>query len=144
MRQLVQSNRLVTVSGPPGIGKTRLARQVASSLREARTAGTARRSSRPLRSRDLWSMRSPRHSASKERRGRTLSEAIVDEMTDRAVLLVMDNCEHLLDACSQLTTFLLARCEGLRILATQPAKSSGVIGETTYRVGPLELPGRTG
>ena len=60
-------------------------------------------------------------------------------MTDRAVLLVMDNCEHLLDACSQLTTFLLARCEGLRILATD-RQSSGVIGETTYRVGPLELP----
>ncbi|HEY2593104.1 MAG TPA: LuxR C-terminal-related transcriptional regulator [Chloroflexota bacterium] len=139
VRELVQSNRLVTISGPPGIGKTRLALQLVSGLREAHAGGVALVELASVAELGLVEHAVAAALGVQERPGRTPSEAIAEQVADHAVLLVLDNCEHLIDACAQLVAFLLANCADLRILTTS-RQSLGIIGETTYRLAPLELP----
>ena len=66
-------------------------------------------------------------------------EALVDHLRPRAVLLVLDNCEHLLDACAALAGALLEACPGVRLLATS-REPLGVAGETAWPVPPLPVP----
>ncbi len=137
--KLVQDNRLVTVSGPPGIGKTRLALQLASTLRETHTDGVVLAELAPVAEPGLVEHVAAAALGVQERRGHPPSEAIAEQVADRAVLLVLDNCEHLIEASAQMVAFLLAHCAGLRILTTS-RQSLGIIGETTYRLAPLVLP----
>jgi non-specific serine/threonine protein kinase len=142
VRGLIQVNRLVSITGPPGIGKTRLALQVARGLQAAQTDGVALA--------ELASVGEPglvEHTVAaalgvQEHRGRALSEAIAEQVANQAALLVLDNCEHLIQACAELVAYLLARCPQLRVLATS-RQSLGLIGETTYRLTPLEVPVET-
>ena len=75
----------------------------------------------------------------REQPGRTLTEAIIAWAVDRELLLVLDNCEHVLDAVADLASALLRGCPGLRILATSQSRL-GVSGEATWPVPPLALP----
>ena len=68
-------------------------------------------------------------------------DVLTDGLRSRALLLVLDNCEHLVDSCGELAQRLLQHCPELRILATS-REPLGVAGETTWRVPPLGLPER--
>jgi predicted ATPase len=70
---------------------------------------------------------------------RPLTETLADALRPRSLLLLLDNCEHLLSACAQLAETLLQRCPNLRLLATS-REGLRIAGETTYRVPPLSLP----
>ena len=76
----------------------------------------------------------------REQPARTLSETLADHLRHRQVLLIFDNCEHLVAACAQLVTTLLQTCPDLRILATS-REPLGVTGEVAWIVPPLSLPG---
>lgn len=65
-----------------------------------------------------------------------LSESLRRYLLDRDVLLVLDNCEHVVGACAELVSSLLSGCGGVRILATS-RESLGVSGETAWRLGSL-------
>jgi hypothetical protein len=69
--------------------------------------------------------------------GATATDALRTYLADRDVLLVLDNCEHVVDACAELAAALLTSCGGVRILATS-RESLGVAGETVWRLEPLE------
>jgi non-specific serine/threonine protein kinase len=75
----------------------------------------------------------------REEPGRSLTETLVSHLAPRSLLLVLDNCEHLLSACAHLAAELLRRCGKLCILATS-RQGMGIVGEQTYRVPPLAMP----
>src|SRR5439155_2364623 len=74
-----------------------------------------------------------------EEPGRPLTATVVDALRSKAALLVLDNCEHLVDACAALAAALLHACPRLRVLATS-RQALGVAGEAIYRAPPLSLP----
>lgn len=133
--------RLVTLTGPGGVGKTRLAMRVASDARRAFPDGAwlielaALEKPAPLAQivADTLGIR--------DRSVRSPMAVLTDYLADKRLLLVMDNCEHLLDACGELVTELLSSCAGLRVLATS-RHVLGVPGEHLLGVPPLPLPDR--
>jgi len=74
-----------------------------------------------------------------EQPGRGLTETLADSLRGKSVLVILDNCEHLVAACAHLTTALLRACPNLRVLATS-REALGVTGETTWRVPSLSVP----
>ena len=79
----------------------------------------------------------------REEAGPSLTETLIERLRDRQLLLILDNCEHLIEACAELAHGLLGRCPKLRILATS-REVLGVPGEQVWRVPPLALPGAPG
>jgi predicted ATPase/DNA-binding XRE family transcriptional regulator len=145
--------RLVTLTGPGGCGKTRVALQIAADLAEA---GTAPEGARPAESPELedgvWLVELaalgdpalvPQAVAEvlavREEPGRTLLETLPEALADRRLLLVLDNCEHLLEACARLADALLRACPHLRLLATS-RRPLGMPGEVVRPVPPLGVP----
>jgi non-specific serine/threonine protein kinase len=137
--ELLAGERLVTLVGPGGIGKTRLAVGSADAARN-RFAGGAWLV-------DLAALSDPRLVAESvaatlgvsAEAGEPLETSLVRALRDREILLVLDNCEHVVDACAQLTADLLHGCINLRVLATS-REALGTEGETRYEVTPLGLP----
>lgn len=141
LAHLVGTTRLVTLTGAGGIGKTRLALEVGR--------GVAEQFSDKVWLVDLASLADarlvPQAVASvleiTEQPRRSLIDVLTDGLRSRALLLVLDNCEHLVHSCAELAQRLLQHCPDLRILATS-REPLGVAGETTWRVPPLGLPER--
>ena len=75
----------------------------------------------------------------REQSGRALVETLAHVLQSRELLLLLDNCEHLVDSCAHLAGLLLSACPAVRILATSRGLL-GMAGETTFRVPPLALP----
>ena len=75
----------------------------------------------------------------REQPGRSLTEALVDALREKRLLVVLDNCEHLIEAAAQLADALLSSCPHLRVLATS-RETLGVEGELVWRVDPLSVP----
>ena len=136
---LLDQHRLVTVTGPGGAGKTRLAGQVAE-----RVAG---RFADGVWLAELAAVRDPAvvptviAAALKVRdlRGVLTADVLERVLARQQLLLVLDNCEHVAGAAAQLCAGLLAACDDVRVLATsrEPLR---VAGEARYRLGPLTLP----
>ncbi|MFG2005384.1 LuxR C-terminal-related transcriptional regulator [Spirillospora sp. NPDC048911] len=140
LRRLLETMRAVTLCGPGGIGKTRLALHVSHSLLDAYPDG-------------IWfvelaevSLDGPPDQVTRktatvlgvaEEDSRPLAATLADALRPAGALLLLDNCEHLVDECADLTRVLMARCPRLRVLATsrEPLRMAG---ENVWRVPPLE------
>jgi predicted ATPase/DNA-binding CsgD family transcriptional regulator len=139
VRRLVTSARLVTLAGPPGVGKTRLALRMAEEV--------ARRFRDGVWVVDLGGLRDPSLLAQEVARALGLHDAsirwavdgLAQHLGDRRLLVLLDNCEHLLDACAVLVDSLLRSCPRLQVLATS-RQSLGISGEAVFRVPPLSVP----
>ncbi|MFC9233786.1 LuxR C-terminal-related transcriptional regulator [Streptomyces decoyicus] len=138
LRTLLRSSRLLTLTGPGGVGKTRLALELAGSVRGARTGRAQWVALDSLRDGALLPQALAAALGVRERGGRAGVEALVHALGTRTMLVVLDNCEHLADACAQLAATLLARCPRLRILATS-RETLRVPGEVVFRVAELSL-----
>jgi non-specific serine/threonine protein kinase len=139
VRQLLGDNRLMTLTGPGGCGKTRLALAVAFEAVEvfedgAWWVGLASLSDAAL---VPQAVRQALHV--REQPNRPLPDTLVEALRDRKMLLVLDNCEHLVEACAALVDGLLRFCQNLWVLATS-REALGVAGETAWPVPPLSLP----
>jgi predicted ATPase/DNA-binding XRE family transcriptional regulator len=134
VQRLLETERLVTLTGTGGIGKTRLALEVAASGAEVIFVDLAIVSEGELVA--------PAVAAAfgiRKQPDVPLHALLSRWLAARNLLLVLDNCEHLLQACSQLTEILLRACPGLRILATSRERL-GVPGEVSWRVPSLVVP----
>ena len=139
VQELLQGTRLLTLTGAGGSGKTRLALEVAARLGSQYPDGVAWVELAPLSNPELV----PHHVADAlgvRRDGiRSAGDALLEALRDWDALLVLDNCEHLVEACARLAEALLVGCPRLRIMATsREALGSG--GERTWLVPPLALP----
>jgi predicted ATPase len=129
----------VTLTGTGGTGKTRLALEVAGAVRAEYPEGVWLVELAPLS--DPAGV--PRAAATalglQEEAGQPLLATLVAALRPRRLLLLLDNCEHLLDACAALATALLQACPAVRLLATS-REALGLAGETAWRVPSLALP----
>src|SRR2546422_3431958 len=139
VQELLQSTRLLTLTGAGGSGKTRLALEVASRVGTQYPDGVAWVELAPLSNPELV----PHHVADAlgvRRDGiRSAGDALLEALRDWEALLVLDNCEHLVEACARLTEALLRGCPRLRILATS-REALGIGGERAWLVPALTLP----
>lgn len=134
-----QPARLVTLIGPGGSGKTRLSIQAASELVDTYEQGVWWVELAALtRPEDVLAQVAGVFGF-KEQPGASLEEALLDALKSRHFLLVLDNCEHLLDACARLAALVLQNCPQAQILATS-REAFSIGGEQIYPVPPLELP----
>ncbi len=129
---LSRGNRLVTVTGSGGAGKTRLAQQVAAQLAEQFVDGAWWVDLAPLDAGSVVRVTAGVVSVKEP-------EVLADRLVGRSLLLVFDNCEHVLDVVAPLVDEVLRKCPGVRVLATSRG-SLDVPGEVTWRVPPLGLP----
>jgi non-specific serine/threonine protein kinase len=139
IKQWLVAHRLVTLTGPGGSGKTRLALQVADELREEYEDGVWLAELASLSDGALVTQTVATHMNVREQSGRPLIDTLADHLFTRRVLLVIDNCEHLIQECAQFTQDLLQKCPNLRILATS-REMLGVAGESVFATPPLTLP----
>jgi predicted ATPase/DNA-binding CsgD family transcriptional regulator len=141
VRSALGSASLLTLTGTGGVGKTRLAAEVASAAVCGFADGVIFVELAELRDADLL----PNLVADRlglrvqGQEGRSITRGVLDYLQDRAMLVVLDNCEHLLEACAAFTAATLAHCPRVRVLATG-RQSLGIAGERVMRVAPLRLP----
>jgi predicted ATPase/DNA-binding XRE family transcriptional regulator len=131
--------RLLTLTGPGGTGKTRLALQVAADLVADVRDGVWLIELAPLADPALVSQTVAAVLGLREVPGRRVSDALVDYLRSKQLLLVLDNCEHLIQACAELAEKLLNACLNLTILATS-REGLGVAGERSFPVSSLSAP----
>jgi predicted ATPase/DNA-binding CsgD family transcriptional regulator len=139
VQHLLETTRLLTLTGAGGAGKTRLALTVADALVDSYADGVWFVPLEALLDQALV----PGHLASvfgvREEPGRPVTETVAGFLRARQALIVLDNCEHLAPICGTVAEGLLRVCPGLRILATS-RQPLGIAGETTWRVPSLALP----
>ncbi len=135
----MEASRLLTLAGPGGVGKTRLALRAAELARRAFPHG--------VWFADLTAVDDPDRLADalaaaldvKDQSHRSAWEQVADHLADRRLLVVLDNCEHLVVACAGLVDHLLRRAPGLRVLATS-RQPLGIPCEHVLAVDPLPVP----
>ncbi len=139
VRGLLTTSRLLTLTGAGGSGKTRLALQVATDLLEEFTHGVWWVELAALSDPLLVPQAVASALGIAERADCTLTEALSDALRPKQLLLVLDNCEHVLAACAQLIETLLRTCSQLRVLVTS-REALTITGETIWLVLPLRVP----
>ncbi|TJZ75985.1 LuxR family transcriptional regulator [Rhodococcus oryzae] len=139
VRRLQSASRLVTLTGIGGVGKTRLALRVAEDSRRAFADGVWWVELGELRDSALLAETVAATLGLPDQPGRSMSDLLIDHLSTRQTMLVLDNCEHLLGAVAELVETLLRACPGLRILTTS-REVLGVDGERVVRVPPLTVP----
>jgi len=137
--QAVSRARLLTLTGPGGTGKTRLALAAARSARESFPAGVCWVELAQIEDPGIVGQAVASRLGVPDTPGQDAAEAVAAYLADHQVLVVLDNCEHLAGATASLTENLLAACPALTVLATS-REALGVEGELNWRVPPLSLP----
>ena len=139
IKQALHEHRLVTLTGSGGTGKTRLSLQVAADLLDQFPDGVWFIELAPLTDPDLI----PRTILSAfgvgEQEGNTATQLLLDLVLNKKLLIVLDNCEHLIEASAQLVDSLLSHSPSLKILASS-REALGVKGEMAWHVPSLALP----
>jgi predicted ATPase/class 3 adenylate cyclase/DNA-binding CsgD family transcriptional regulator len=138
VRRLLAGDRLVTLTGAGGAGKTRLGVEVAGQLTAEFGDGIWYVDLAPITDPNLVPVAVGRSLGLPDEPGRAMTDAVARFARDRQMLVLLDNCEHLLDACADLVIALLGRCARLTLLATS-REPIGVPGEVTWKVPSLAL-----
>jgi predicted ATPase/class 3 adenylate cyclase/DNA-binding CsgD family transcriptional regulator len=138
VRRILADNRLVTLTGAGGAGKTRLAVQIAAQIAGQFGGGVWCADLAPITDPEVVPVAVARALGLPDQPGRSTPDTLARFIDDRQMLVVLDNCEHLLDACAVLVVELLGACPGLTLLATS-REPIGVAGEATWQVPSLSL-----
>ncbi len=139
VKRLLPTTGLLTFTGPGGVGKTRLALRVAADLVNQYPDGVWVAELGALSDPALVPKTVATALDVSEQPGRAPTETLKNYLRPKSLLLVLDNCEHLLSACAQLADVLLKTCPTLRILATS-REPLGLPGEVIWRVPSLSVP----
>jgi predicted ATPase/DNA-binding CsgD family transcriptional regulator len=138
LQRLLTLHRLVTLSGAGGAGKTRLAVHVAAQLATVLAQGVCYVDFAPIADPDLVAVTVARALGLPDQPGRSAVDTLLGFISDQRILLLLDNCEHVLDACAPLVDALLGSCPNAKALATS-REPIGVAGELIWRVPSLSL-----
>ena len=136
---LLGEHRLVTVTGPGGVGKTRLAGQVARAVAGRFADGAWLAELAPVQDGAQVPGAVAAALGVREQPGVPVGEVLARVLARQQLLVVLDNCEHVIGAAAGLCAGLLAACDDVRVLATS-REPLAVAGEARYRLGPLALP----
>ncbi|HLZ31996.1 MAG TPA: tetratricopeptide repeat protein [Chloroflexota bacterium] len=139
VRELASAQRLLTLSGTGGAGKTRLALQVAADLVDTFKDGVWLVELGPIADPALVPQAVASALSVREEPGRAPLSALVEFVRSRNLLVLLDSCEHVVQACAELANTLLRAAPDLHILVTS-REVLGISGETTWRVPSLSLP----
>ena len=132
-------SRLVTLTGAGGAGKTRLALQVAAGLADGAGDGVWFADLAPLGDPDLVAVTVADVLGVRQEPGRPVLDTLVEAVGGRSLLVLLDNCEHVIGACAKLADALLRGCPNLALLATS-REPLGIDGERVYRVPSMGVP----
>jgi predicted ATPase len=138
LRQLLRDNRLVTLTGPPGVGKTRLALEVAGAVSPEFAEGSVFVDLARIRDAGLVLPEVAHALGIADAPGALLADRLVTALTDREILLVLDNLEQVVDAALDLA-HIVSACPRLRVLGTTRQRLR-LNAEREYAVSPLPLP----
>ena len=138
VRQLLAGNRLVTLTGAGGAGKTRLAVEIVARIAAEFGDGVWYVDLAPITDPGVEPVALARALGLPDQPGRSTMDTLLRFVRDRRMLVVLDNCEHLLDASADLVVALLGAAPGLTVLATS-REPIGVAGEVSWRVPSLSL-----
>jgi predicted ATPase/class 3 adenylate cyclase len=139
VRALVPSHRLVTLAGPGGSGKTRLSLQAVAELVDGSGDGVWLVELAAVTDGDAVPQAVCETLGIAGQPGRPALETLLDALAPQNLLIVLDNCEHLIDACAKTADAILRRCPHVHLIATS-REPLGISGETIYRVPPMSLP----
>jgi predicted ATPase/class 3 adenylate cyclase/Tfp pilus assembly protein PilF len=139
VKELLKHTRLLTLTGSGGCGKTRLALQVAADLLEDYPDGVWFVDLSTLTDPALVPSTVAATLGIHEEPGRPALATLAEALKSRTLLLILDNCEHVVGACAQLAEALLRTCPNVRIVATS-REALGIAGEVAWRVPSLSLP----
>ena len=139
LQALAREHRLVTVIGTGGTGKTRLMIQAAAELVGERADGAWLVELAPVNDADLIVQAVARGLGIRDDPGRPLVDTVLDFLRTKSVLLLLDNCEHLIGHVAELAEWVLATCPGVSIVATS-REALGVAGERVFQTPSLNLP----
>jgi predicted ATPase len=137
--RILSSSRLLTLTGPGGVGKTRLGLELAAAVRKDYPDGAWLVELAPLIDPALVAEALASSLGARQERGQPAIDAVRRHLSTRRTLIVLDNCEHLVAACASLATPLLRYCPDVTIIATS-REALGIEGEARYAVSPLALP----
>jgi predicted ATPase/class 3 adenylate cyclase len=138
-KKLLASTRLLTFIGPGGTGKSRLSLQAAAEQLSEYKDGVWLTELAPLTNPTYVISTIATTFHLREMQGVPLTETVTDYLRGKHLLLILDNCEHLVEACAQITNQLLHNCPNLKIIASS-REALGIDGETVYSVPSLAVP----
>ena len=136
LRELLSGARVITLTGPGGVGKTRLALQLAASLSDESDDGPWFVDLAPLTDPTLVAAKLAGVLRVREQPGRSLPESLIASCRNRELLVILDNCEHVIDEAANIAGQLVHGCPGMILLATSREPLT-IDGEHLYRVPPL-------
>jgi predicted ATPase len=139
IKALLRSSRLVTLLGSGGCGKTRLSMQVAADLIDNYADGVWLIEFAPLSEASLVPQTLAVGLGIQEEAGIPIFDSVIRELKEKEMLIVMDNCEHLIEACASVCQKLVSSCSQVDIL-TSSREALRVPGEATFRVPSLSTP----
>ncbi len=139
VKRLLDTARLLTLTGTGGGGKTRLSLQVAADLLDKFPGGVWLVELAPLADPSLVAQTVADALGVREEPGRAVARTLAEWLKPKRLLLILDNCEHVLSTCASLASDLIRLCPNVHIL-TSSREPFGIAGEQTYRVPPLSLP----
>ena len=139
IQKLLSKNRLVTLTGAGGCGKTRLAAEVAANLIEEFEDGVWFINLGPVTDPNFVAMEISGVLDIKEEPNKAIIDTLVENIKNMSLLILLDNCEHLVQACAEIADKLLQSVKGIRILATS-REALNTQGEVPWRVPSLSFP----
>jgi len=139
IKAAIAAHRLVTLTGSGGTGKTRLSLQAAADLLDQYPDGVWFAELAPLTDSNLIPQSILSALQANEQEGKTALQTLIERLRDKKTLLILDNCEHLIEASAKIAETLLAHAPALRILASS-REALGIPGELAWRVPSMTLP----
>ena len=141
-KELLGRTRLLTLLGAGGLGKTRLSLQIAEDVLESYRDGAWLVDLAPIRDPSIVASEAAKVLSVREEPGRPLIETLCAHLKRRVLLLILDNCEHLIEPSAKLVHAILEAAPGVRIIVTS-REALHVPGEQSYTVTPLPVPNRS-